>query len=117
MRVLTIRASLKGRVSLFSAALLSMRKKCVETLGNLNIFIFTFPSLYLYADNAKIVLIIYFCFLFLISTIFSELVRTNELCQSYSDACVKLCKELGVKVVDLFNALQKRDDWKNACFT
>ncbi|KAG4989813.1 hypothetical protein AAZX31_11G233000 [Glycine max] len=51
------------------------------------------------------------------SGIFSELVRTNELCQSYSEACIKLCKELDVKVVDLFNALQKRDDWMNACFT
>lgn len=51
------------------------------------------------------------------SAIFSELVRTNELCRSYSDACIKLCKELGVKVVDLFNALQSIDDWKDACFT
>ncbi|BAT86429.1 hypothetical protein VIGAN_04407900 [Vigna angularis var. angularis] len=49
--------------------------------------------------------------------VLSELVRTNESCQSYSEACIKLCKELDVKVVDLFNALQKRDDWRNACFT
>ncbi|KAE7996614.1 hypothetical protein FH972_001323 [Carpinus fangiana] len=51
------------------------------------------------------------------SQIFSELVRTNELCQSYSEACIKLCQEMGVKVVDLFTALQKRDDWMDACFT
>ncbi|KAJ7959655.1 GDSL esterase/lipase CPRD49 [Quillaja saponaria] len=51
------------------------------------------------------------------STIFSELVRTNELCLRYSEACVKLCQEMGVQVVDLFTALQKRDDWMNACFT
>ncbi|ESW35533.1 hypothetical protein PHAVU_001G242700 [Phaseolus vulgaris] len=51
------------------------------------------------------------------SGVLSELVRTNELCQSYSEACIKLCKELDVKVVDLFTALQKRDDWRNACFT
>ncbi|KAE9604739.1 hypothetical protein Lal_00010951 [Lupinus albus] len=50
------------------------------------------------------------------STVFSELVRTNELCRSYSEACVNLCKELDVKVVDLFNAIQKRDDWMDACF-
>ncbi|KAL0003370.1 hypothetical protein SO802_017151 [Lithocarpus litseifolius] len=31
----------------------------------------------------------------------------------YSDACVKLGREMGVKVADLFTALQKRD----ACFT
>ncbi|GAY40420.1 hypothetical protein CUMW_051790 [Citrus unshiu] len=51
------------------------------------------------------------------SEIFSELVRTNELCQKYSDACINLCHDLGVKAVDLFTAIQKRDDWKNACFT
>ncbi|XP_059456895.1 GDSL esterase/lipase CPRD49 isoform X2 [Corylus avellana] len=51
------------------------------------------------------------------SKIFSELVRTNELCQNYSEACIKLCQEMGVKVVDLFTALQKRDDWMDACFT
>ncbi|CAM8913584.1 unnamed protein product [Rhodiola kirilowii] len=48
---------------------------------------------------------------------FSELVRTNELCKSYSDACVMLCEELDIKVVDLYNALQKRDDWMEVCFT
>ncbi|KAF5736576.1 SGNH hydrolase-type esterase superfamily protein [Tripterygium wilfordii] len=51
------------------------------------------------------------------SGIFSELVRTNELCQMYSEACVELCQEMGVKVVDLFTALQKRSDWTSACFT
>ncbi|XP_041000549.1 GDSL esterase/lipase CPRD49-like [Juglans microcarpa x Juglans regia] len=47
----------------------------------------------------------------------SEVVRTNELCQSYSEACIELCQEMSVKVVDLFTALQKRDDWMEACFT
>ncbi|KAF7830951.1 GDSL esterase/lipase CPRD49 [Senna tora] len=51
------------------------------------------------------------------SGIFSELVRTNELCQSYSDACMNLCKEMDVKAVDLFTSLQNRDDWMNICFT
>ncbi|XP_057989723.1 GDSL esterase/lipase WDL1 isoform X3 [Hevea brasiliensis] len=51
------------------------------------------------------------------SGIFSELVRTNELCQKYSEACIELCQEMGVKVVDLFSALQKRSDWTTACFT
>ncbi|WOK95451.1 GDSL esterase/lipase CPRD49 [Canna indica] len=47
----------------------------------------------------------------------SELVRTNERCGIYSQACIDLCKEMGVKVVDLFTAIQKQDDWRNACFT
>lgn len=51
------------------------------------------------------------------SEIFSELVRTNEACRIYSEACIDLCKELGVKVVDLWTSLQKRDDWLTACFT
>ncbi|TXG50128.1 hypothetical protein EZV62_026003 [Acer yangbiense] len=51
------------------------------------------------------------------SGIFSELVRTNDLCKSYSEACKELCHELDVKVVDLFTAIQQRDEWKTACFT
>ncbi|CAN1259383.1 GDSL esterase/lipase CPRD49, partial [Linum perenne] len=47
----------------------------------------------------------------------SEIVRTNELCGQYSEACIKLCKELDLKVVDLFSALQTRSDWTTACFT
>ncbi|MCE3215478.1 hypothetical protein HAX54_002552 [Datura stramonium] len=39
---------------------------------------------------------------------FSELVRTNELCRQYSEACIELCKEMNLKVVDLWTALQKR---------
>ncbi|KAK9063372.1 hypothetical protein SSX86_017242 [Deinandra increscens subsp. villosa] len=45
------------------------------------------------------------------SEVFSELVRTNELCRIYSEACVKLCNEMGIKVIDLFTAFQKHDDW------
>lgn len=53
MRILTVRASLKGHVSLFSAVHLSMRKKCVQAQGNLNIYFpFTFfLSLYLLYSN------------------------------------------------------------------
>ncbi|GMI84908.1 hypothetical protein like AT3G11210 [Hibiscus trionum] len=52
-----------------------------------------------------------------ISQYLSHLVRTNELCQTYSEACIKLCQELDVKVVDLFTAFQRRDNWKIDCFT
>ncbi|MBA0727165.1 hypothetical protein Golax_000181, partial [Gossypium laxum] len=47
---------------------------------------------------------------------FSHLVRTNELCQTYADACVKLCQELDVKVVNLFTAFQQRENWMTDCF-
>nr|GMD01508.1 GDSL esterase/lipase CPRD49-like [Ipomoea batatas] len=42
--------------------------------------------------------------------------RTNELCHKYSEACIELCHELDVKVVDLWTALQQRQDWMTACF-
>ncbi|KAM3357387.1 GDSL esterase/lipase CPRD49 [Capsicum galapagoense] len=51
------------------------------------------------------------------SSYFSELVRTNELCRQYSEACIELCKEMNLKFVDLWTALQKREDWLTACFT
>jgi len=43
--------------------------------------------------------------------------RTNELCQIYSEACLKLCQEMDVKAVDLWTALQREDGWESACFT
>ncbi|KAM7270687.1 hypothetical protein ACFE04_029901 [Oxalis oulophora] len=51
------------------------------------------------------------------SEYFSELVRTNELCRKYSEACVDLCKEMDVEVVNLFTALQNKDDWMISNFT
>ncbi|CAN6565402.1 unnamed protein product [Malus baccata var. baccata] len=47
---------------------------------------------------------------------FSEMIRTNELCQQYSEACIKLCQEINVTSVDLFTAVQRKDDWMNTCF-
>lgn len=47
----------------------------------------------------------------------SELVRTNESCRQYSEACVELCKEMGLKVIDLWTAIQEREDWATCCFT
>ncbi|KQK23514.1 hypothetical protein BRADI_1g74310v3 [Brachypodium distachyon] len=51
------------------------------------------------------------------STALSEIVRTNETCRLYSEACISVCKEMDLKCVDLWNAIQKRDDWATACFT
>lgn len=53
-----------------------------------------------------------------IREVLGELVhRRNETCQKYSEACVKLCQELDVKVIDLWTALQQRNDWLAVCFT
>uniref|UniRef100_A0A2N9I8C8 SGNH hydrolase-type esterase domain-containing protein n=1 Tax=Fagus sylvatica TaxID=28930 RepID=A0A2N9I8C8_FAGSY len=46
-----------------------------------------------------------------------ELDRTNESCGIYSEACLELCMELDVKAIDLWTAIQKRDDWLSSCFT
>ncbi|KAB1224358.1 GDSL esterase/lipase CPRD49 [Morella rubra] len=43
--------------------------------------------------------------------------RTNESCRIYSEACLELCKEIDVKAIDVWNAIQKKDDWLTACFT
>ncbi|KAJ8753909.1 hypothetical protein K2173_000163 [Erythroxylum novogranatense] len=43
--------------------------------------------------------------------------RTNESCRKYSEACLKLCEEMGFKAVDLWTALQQKDDWSTACLT
>lgn len=50
-------------------------------------------------------------------SVFGDLGRTNEACRKYSEACIKLCDEIGVKVIDLWTSLQKRDDWLTVCFT
>ncbi|GAB4831941.1 GDSL esterase/lipase wdl1 [Ancistrocladus abbreviatus] len=47
----------------------------------------------------------------------SKVVRTNELCRRYSEACIELCKEMEIKSIDLWTAIQTRDDWLTACFT
>ncbi|XP_039013450.1 GDSL esterase/lipase CPRD49-like [Hibiscus syriacus] len=43
--------------------------------------------------------------------------RTNEGSRVYSEACVKLCKEVCIKCVDLWTAIQQRHDWMTTCFT
>ncbi|KAJ1696732.1 hypothetical protein LUZ63_005244 [Rhynchospora breviuscula] len=47
--------------------------------------------------------------------------RTYEACRYYSNACIEMCNELSCtdpsfKVIDLFNAIQKRHDWTDTCF-
>ncbi|OMO97561.1 Lipase, GDSL [Corchorus olitorius] len=43
--------------------------------------------------------------------------RTNEACGVYSEACLKLCQEVDVKCINIWTALQQRDDWKSVSFT
>ncbi|XP_048320152.1 GDSL esterase/lipase WDL1 [Ziziphus jujuba] len=43
--------------------------------------------------------------------------RTNESCRIYSEACIEVCREMEVECIDLWSALQSRDDWLTACFT
>lgn len=50
-------------------------------------------------------------------SIFSPLVRTNEACRHYSEACIQVCKEMDLEVVDLWSAIQTRPDWRTSCFT
>eukprot|EP01018_Ginkgo_biloba_P033484 Gb_35159 [translate_table: standard] len=53
----------------------------------------------------------------LASSILSPLERTNEECRKYSEACIEVCKEMELKVVDLWLAIQRRPDWSTTCFT
>ncbi|KAK6120266.1 hypothetical protein DH2020_045957 [Rehmannia glutinosa] len=41
--------------------------------------------------------------------------RTNESCRRYAEALVELCKELDIKVINLWIAIQQREDWATAC--
>eukprot|EP00262_Sarcandra_glabra_P017526 TRINITY_DN6027_c0_g1_i1.p1 TRINITY_DN6027_c0_g1~~TRINITY_DN6027_c0_g1_i1.p1 ORF type:complete len:176 (+),score=29.19 TRINITY_DN6027_c0_g1_i1:442-969(+) len=43
--------------------------------------------------------------------------QTNESRRRYSEACIELCREMDLKVIDLWTAIQSRDDWSTACFT
>ncbi|KAH6836966.1 SGNH hydrolase-type esterase superfamily protein [Perilla frutescens var. hirtella] len=45
-----------------------------------------------------------------------EQARTNEGCRIYSEKLVELCKEMDVEAINLWTAIQERDDWANSCF-
>lgn len=51
------------------------------------------------------------------SAILCNLDRSNEACRRYSEACIELCKEMGLKVIDLWTAVQNRAEWETTCFT
>ncbi|KAL3654917.1 hypothetical protein CASFOL_000703 [Castilleja foliolosa] len=41
--------------------------------------------------------------------------RTNESCRIYAEALVDLCLKLNIKVVNLWTAIQQREDWATTC--
>ncbi|KAK7339880.1 hypothetical protein VNO77_20566 [Canavalia gladiata] len=43
--------------------------------------------------------------------------RTNESCGVYADALMDLCKEMNIKAINLWSAIQARDDWLDVSFT
>ncbi|CAK7343934.1 unnamed protein product, partial [Dovyalis caffra] len=45
------------------------------------------------------------------------MVRTNESCRIYSEACLKVCREMNLKAVDLWTAMQQIDNWATVCLT
>ncbi|XP_047182158.1 GDSL esterase/lipase CPRD49-like isoform X1 [Vigna umbellata] len=53
----------------------------------------------------------------MLSDLLGPLKRTNESCRLYSEACLELCREMNVKAIDLWSALQQRHDWLDVCFT
>ncbi|KAL9303187.1 hypothetical protein ACSQ67_020450 [Phaseolus vulgaris] len=53
----------------------------------------------------------------MLSDLLGPLKRTNESCRIYSEACLELCREMNVKAIDLWSAVQQRHDWSDVCFT
>ncbi|KAL5728699.1 hypothetical protein ACHQM5_001750 [Ranunculus cassubicifolius] len=43
-------------------------------------------------------------------------VRTNDACRRYSEACLELCRDVGVKGIDLWSAIKRRENWEKLCF-
>ncbi|KAJ6968893.1 GDSL esterase/lipase CPRD49-like isoform X1 [Populus alba x Populus x berolinensis] len=44
-----------------------------------------------------------------------DMVRTNEYCRIYSEACLEVCREMNLKAVDLWTAIQQVDNWETVC--
>ncbi|TKY65841.1 GDSL esterase/lipase CPRD49 [Spatholobus suberectus] len=40
---------------------------------------------------------------------------TNEACRIYSEVCLDVCREMNIKAIDLWSAIQKRDNWQDVC--
>ncbi|XP_021639632.2 GDSL esterase/lipase WDL1 [Hevea brasiliensis] len=44
--------------------------------------------------------------------------RTNEGCRIYSEACLEVCQEEEIRIpgIDLWNAIQRKENWLKTCF-
>ncbi|GLT37604.1 hypothetical protein SLA2020_119120 [Shorea laevis] len=42
--------------------------------------------------------------------------RTNESCRIYAEACMEVCKEMDVKGINIWTAIQQKEDWMTTCF-
>ncbi|KDP24454.1 hypothetical protein JCGZ_25018 [Jatropha curcas] len=45
-----------------------------------------------------------------------EMGRTNEGCRIYSEACLEVSKEMEITAIDLWTAIQQRENWLTTCF-
>ncbi|WVZ14358.1 hypothetical protein V8G54_011924 [Vigna mungo] len=43
--------------------------------------------------------------------------RSNELCGVYANALMELCEEMNLKAINLWSAIQAREDWLDVSFT
>ncbi|KAH1242068.1 GDSL esterase/lipase CPRD49 [Glycine max] len=43
--------------------------------------------------------------------------RTNESCGEYADGLMELCEEMNIKAINLWSAIQTREDWLDVSFT
>lgn len=57
------------------------------------------------------------CFCSLLSrNALDDQARTNDGCCLYSEKLVELCKEMDVEAINLWTAIQEKDDWADTCF-
>ncbi|KAJ6742300.1 GDSL-LIKE LIPASE/ACYLHYDROLASE [Salix viminalis] len=46
-----------------------------------------------------------------------DMVRTNESCRIYAEACLEVCRGMNLKVIDLWTAMQQVENWETVCLT
>ncbi|KAL2337057.1 hypothetical protein Fmac_011503 [Flemingia macrophylla] len=42
--------------------------------------------------------------------------KTNEACRIYAEACLEVGQEMNVTTIDLWSAIQKKENWRDVCF-